>query len=152
MPRLWAFARDDVAQALVEFALTVPIFIFTTLVALQIAFVMGQYFNVMQVARETARWVAVHPHTVDTDVIARANELLRPGMHSSRMTSVAPTPACPSLDANGLCAARASGDALTLTITYDAADVVFLPTVFRVGGVVTLPTTLPTYRTTVLIE
>jgi len=146
--------RDDATgQALVEFALMVPLFLFTMLVTLQFALFFMMYFNVIQVTRETARWVAVYPNTTDATVAARARELARPGMRAGAFVSVTVTPSCPTLDGGGKCPSRTPSEPVTVEILYDASHVVFLPTEFHLGGAVArIPANLPAYRATVMVE
>lgn len=146
--------RDDATgQALVEFALTVPLFLFTMLVCLQLAIFVMMYFDVIQVTRETARWVAVYPNTTDTTVAARARELARPGMDAGAFVSVTVTPSCPTLDGGGRCPSRTPSEPVTVEIRYDVSHVVFLPTEFHlVGAVARIPAVLPAYRATVMVE
>jgi Flp pilus assembly protein TadG len=140
-------------QALVEFALLAPLFLFVVFVALQIGLLMMMYFNVIQVTRETARWVAIRPNTTDANIRAQAIALMRPGMRAASYTSVTSTPPCASLDSFSRCPARAPGDVLTVEILYNASHVVFLPTEFHLlGGITRIPTQLPAYRVTVMME
>jgi Flp pilus assembly protein TadG len=62
--------------------------------------------------------------------------------------TTSPTPAAPCLNTN-----RASGQTLYVEMTYNASNLVFLPTNFRLGWLATqLPTTLPPYRVSVMVE
>jgi len=145
--------RDDATgQALVEFALTVPLFLFTMLVSLQLGLFIMMYFDVIQVTRETARWVAVYPNTTDTTIAARARELARPGMRAGAFASVTVTPSCATL-VGGKCASRTASEPVTVEIRYDASHAVFLPTEFQlIGTVARIPAVLPAYRVTVMME
>lgn len=145
--------RDDVGQSLVEFALTVPVFLFTVIAAIQLALFVGQEFNVMQVTRETARWLAINPHTTDDGTLAYARSIQRPGMLSSSFVSVATSPACAALDGNGRCASRVNVQEISVRIQYDVSHMLFVPTQLQVGAaVVRLPTTLPAYTAWAPIE
>ena len=157
MRRLWsdrgrAFAGEDLGQTLVEFALALPVFFFTVLVAIQFAVYVGEYYNVMQVTRETARWVAINPNTIDGDILTHARGQIRPGMLASKLT-LTTTPACAALDAKGRCANRTADSPLFLDVTYDVSHAIFLPTSFRIGQLsANIPASLPTYRVSVPIE
>ncbi len=145
-------AGEDLGQTLVEFALAIPIFFFVVLVAIQLAVYVGEYYNVMQVTRETARWVAINPNTIDSDILTHARGQIRPGMLASKLT-LTTTPACAALDASGRCASRTAESPLFLDVTYDVSHVIFLPTSFQLGHIgAKIPATMPTYRVSVPIE
>jgi TadE-like protein len=138
-------------QSLVEFALTFPFFLIVLLVAIQLALIVMQYYSLISVTGETVRWLAVHPDTVDADVIAHARASPMT-LDPDRFTSITPSPGCPAL-AGGRCTSRTTGDVLTLEIRYDMGNLLFLPTTFGFGTVtVSIPRSLPSYRVSVLIE
>lgn len=144
---------DDSGTALVEFAMTAPAFVFTVVVACQIALFMGQQFNVMQVTRETARWLAINPHTTDTDALAQARGMARPGMLPTSFTSVTTEPACASLDGSGRCATRVNAEEISVRITYDIGHVLLTSGDIVVGSMrIGLPRTLPPYTAWAPIE
>lgn len=157
MRSVWRRARrapagDDRGQTLVEFALIVPFFFFTVLVAIQFALYMGEYYNVMQVARETARWVSINPNTTDSAILTYARTQTRPGMISNNITLTA-TPACASLDSFGRCTNRTTNTPLYLDVSYDVSHVIFLPTTFKLGRLTAaIPTNMPAYRVAVPTE
>jgi len=131
-------------QALIEMAFAGPIFLVLLLGSLQLGMVVMHTYNVRQVTRETARWLAIHPDTIDTAVTARAVALRMPVMRPEAFARVTALPACPSL-AGGRCpTGRAPGDVVTVELEYDLADALFLP------GFEEL--TLPLYRVSVLVE
>ena len=130
-------------QAIVEMALAAPVFFFLLFASLQLALVVMHGYNVRQVTRETARWLALNPDTTDTAVAAQAVALRMPTMREDAFERVTALPACPSLTA-GKCANRAPGEIVSVEVEYDVADALFLP------GFEEL--TLPPYRVSVLIE
>ena len=106
----------------------------------------------MWATRETARWLAVHPDTVDSAVAAhaRANALI---LDPNGILSIVPTPSCPALDASGICPLRPTTGVLTLEITYDLSSHIFLPTSFGFGNYsFAVRTSLPPYRLSVMME
>jgi len=131
--------------------------IMTVLATLQISVVIAQAFSAMYVAQTTARWLAVRIDTTDTVVKNQAMTFASglPGMGNGGLTAtgITITPACASLDGTGKCAARDSGEAITVAITTSLTPVMFLPTTFGSGNLrFQLPTTMPTIRYTVLLE
>lgn len=139
-------------QAMVEFALALPFFLFILLAALQLALIVMESYSVRQVTRDTTRWLAIHPDTVDSDVFAHAQAVTMPGMDSARFVTVTPTPACAALTA-GHCTGRSSGTVVSVQITYDVAHIIFLPTDFGFGTLrFTVPTHLPPYQVSVMVE
>ena len=157
MRSAWRRARrlagcEDRGQTLVEFALMFPFFFFTVLVAMQFAIYIGEYYNVMQVARETARWVSINPNTLDSAILTYARSQARPGMQPNNITLTA-TPACSSLDSYGRCPNRTTNSPLYLDLSYDVSHVIFLPTTFNLGRLTaSIPTNMPTYRVAVPTE
>jgi hypothetical protein len=144
--------RDERGVALVEFALTAPIFIFLLMASFQFAMIAMQSYSVRHVTRETARWLAINPDTTDSGVTARARALAMPAMRTAGFVSVTPSPACPALT-SGRCAGRSPGDVVTVEIVYDVTDSIFLPTTFGIAPMqVTFPTRLQPYRVSVLVE
>jgi hypothetical protein len=119
--------------------------------SIQLALVVTQYYSLMNVTRDTARWLAIRPDTVDSAVMTRAqaNALT---LTPSRITSLAVNPSCTSLN-GGLCANHTSGSIVTVTTTYDMSNLLFLPHQFQMGSLqVAVPTTLPPYAVSVMIE
>ncbi len=146
-------AAAELGQSLVEFALALPFFFFALLVAIQLAVFVGEYYNLMQVTRETARWVAINPDTTDSTVLDYSRSLARPGMLATRFVSVTTTPPCPTLDAQGHCSARVEASPLSVELKYDVSHAIFLPTKFQLGRITaSIPSDLPSYRVSVTIE
>lgn len=145
--------RDQAGQSLVEFALCAPILLFTVMATMQLGLFVGMEFNVMQVTRETVRWLAIDPHTTDADTLAHAQAVRRPGMLSSSFTSITTSPACAGLDGNGRCTDRVNAQEVSVRISYDISHVLFFPAEMRLGPLVTrIPTTLPAYTAWAPIE
>jgi hypothetical protein len=143
MLRMQRVQPGERGQALVEMAFAAPVFFFLLFASFQLALVVMQSYNVRQVTRETARWLAINPDTTDAAVAAQAVALRMPTMREDAFERVTALPPCPSLTA-GKCASRAPGDVLSVELEYDVADALFLP------GFEDL--TLPPYRVSVLIE
>ena len=141
--------RQESGTALVEMALAAPVFLFVLLASMQVAFIVMQTYSVRQVTRETARWLALHPDSTDATVAAHARALVMPAMRAADMTRIVASPACPSLSAGRCVNGRAPGDVVTVEIQYDLRNALFLPTDY--AGL-TLPTQLPPYRVSVLVE
>jgi Flp pilus assembly protein TadG len=170
--------RRESGQALVEFAITLPIFMMFVFTVIELSLVFVMYYSETHVARESARWLAVNSRTTDdgpgssapTDLATHVKTTMEPGMISGAPTVV--TPGDATHDAvwqvgqmqvtftpcewNGtVCthAARAPGSTLYVTTSYNVANLLFLPTTFRLGSLTTtLPTQLPAYTVHVMVE
>lgn len=139
-------------QTLVEFALTFPFFLGLVLLIIQLSVIILQQLSLMWVTRETARWLALRPDTVDSAAVAyaRAHAL---ALDPDRIVSVVPSPACPNLDTSGICPLRPTTSLLSVEITYDLSSRIFLPTSFSLGGLtVAVRTSLPPYKISILME
>src|SRR5918994_1572860 len=79
-------------QNMVEFALILPIFLSILLVGLQLSFIGVQYYSIIHVTRDTARWVAINPDTIDSAIATRATNINLPGAGSTGIASVAVSP------------------------------------------------------------
>jgi Flp pilus assembly protein TadG len=145
---------DEAGAATVEFALTVCVWLFWIMVSLQMAMIVVQYFSVMQVTRDTARWAGIRPDSSDAAILAQANTASNalPGAGGFVASDITITPSCPTPVA-GRCANRVSGQVLSVAITPNLSRMLILPTNFRMGALqLTIPTTLPAYQVTVMIE
>ncbi len=126
-------------------------------------------------AGETSRWLAVNGASLDTAVAQHVNSTMLPGLAGGTPTmdatstttdayyhigtmdvrftvcnpqTTTPTPAGPCLNTS-----RASGKTLYVEMTYNASNLIFLPTNFRLGSVsAKIPTSLPPYRVSVMVE
>ncbi|MFQ5944666.1 MAG: TadE/TadG family type IV pilus assembly protein [Anaerolineae bacterium] len=139
-------------QALVEFSLVLPILVFFIFMALQVAIILGGYVSVIQLARHSARYVAVHPEMYDNEILSQAIEPNTPSNldYNDFVTITIDTGVCDSGDSSTTpCADRTSGDPVTVALQYDAADLLFLPTTFF--GF-TIQTTLPNLSATMVVE
>ncbi len=179
MMLLWAerFGRRERGQAITEFAFVLPLFMMLVFVTIQLSLIFVAYYSETRMARETSRWLAVHPTTQDSAVAQHVNDTMLPGLvkgtpsytvdgtsnsvdayyHVGNMNvkftscdyrTVAPatSPSCQN-------ASRASGKTLYVEMTYNVSNLIFLPTQFRFGWLTTtLPTTLPPYRVSVMVE
>ena len=133
--------------------MTVPVFLFTVIVSCQIALFLGQQFNVMQVTRETVRWLAIDPHTTDADALAHARSIARPGMLTTSFTGITTSPACAGLDGTGRCSSRIDADELSVRLTYDIGHLLLTSGDIVVGSLrIGVPRTLPPYTAWAPIE
>lgn len=138
-------------QNLVEFAITFPVLLIVLLVAVQFSLIVMQYYSLMSVTGDTARWLATRPDTVDADVVsyARAHAMT---LAPSRFTSIITSPSCPTL-VGTRCTSRSLGDVVSVEIRYDVGNLLFLPTTYGFGAMtVSIPQSLPSYRVTVMLE
>lgn len=141
-------------QALVEAAITTMLSVVTIIVVLQLSLVVAQVMGASHVARQTSRWLAVRVDTIDSAVVSQANLFATnlPGVGNGGITSVTVNPACAALT-SGKCASRTTGDAVTVTVTANLAQVMFLPTTWGIAPLqFRLPATMPPIAYTVLLE
>jgi TadE-like protein len=170
--------RHD-GQALVEFALAFPILAIFIFVVIQLALVLVTYYSETRVVRESARWLAVRSQTTDDSVFAQhVQDSLLPGLVGASPTvsvctadEIAEDPACasdvvyqvgqmrvfftPCSISSGRCTHtdRYPGKTLHVAMRYNMSNLFFLPTEFRVGSLsVRLPTQLPKYKASVMVE
>ena len=81
--------RGERAQALVEFAFTIPVFALLVMVTIQLGLIFLAYYSQTQMARETARWVAVHTSTTDdTELATYVQTHMLPGLVGASTVSV----------------------------------------------------------------
>jgi len=137
--------RDEKGASAVEFAVLAPILAFCTLVCIQLAVIFFAYLSVLSAARDSTRWIAQHPNTVDSTSLAAATAALPPNLDPARL-SIAIAPSCPSLTQNK-CPNRATGQDIAVTLTYDLTSVYFIPSTFDFlpGLELRLPRALPSY-------
>lgn len=139
-------------MALVEFALAFPVFVFVLLAALQLALVVTQSYGVRNIARDTARWLAINPDSDDAALRAYALAAVVPTMDPAGFTRVTASPGCPALS-GGRCLGRQPGGVVTVTVQYDVGPRLFLPTTFGWGPLtVRFPTVLPAYSVSAMVE
>jgi hypothetical protein len=114
-------ATEARAQATVEFALILPLFLLITAGAIQFGQVFFAYAQLLQATQEGTRYGAVLHHT-DAEIIARVRQVTPGGAADgvTIATTVSPTN-------NGAVAAanRATGKVLTVTATH--AQGLFIP-------------------------
>jgi Flp pilus assembly protein TadG len=157
-------------QAIVEFAFTLPLFVVFVLVTFQLGLLFIAYYSETRMARETARWAAVHSKTTDDAALAdHVNTTMLPGLVGGTPsvavgTSILDATATvgkmtvrytPCVISSGICtrANRVSGTTLYVDMSYDVSDVLFLPATWHLGSlVVNIPTTLPAYRVYMMVE
>jgi hypothetical protein len=141
-------------QGAVEFALTTTIAIAMLLAGLRISLILVQRYGASQVARETARWLAVRIDTTDSAVVTQARTFATglPGLDTTGMPTVTVSPSCATLTA-GRCAGRTKGDAISVTVTTSLTPIMFLPTTFGIAPYqISFPSSLPAITYTVLLE
>jgi Flp pilus assembly protein TadG len=174
--------RRQKGQSLVEFAFALPVFMMIVFVTIELSLLLVSYYSETRVARESARWLAVHSAaTNDNEFADHVVIAMLPGLvkgpwaanaHTNG-TAVLPssykvgnmnmefTSCMPNLDVNngagtGVCTNpnRVAGSTLYVQMSYDAAGLFFLSQpVWRMGSLtVHLPTTLPIYKVSVMVE
>jgi hypothetical protein len=140
-------------QSVLELAIFLPLLLVFTMACIQFAIVFIAYMNVLSVTRDAARWVAVHPHVVDSSTIATvtASTRLPPGLKAANLT-LSFSPTCTSLT-NGKCSNRDAGTTIYASSVYTLTGHMFLPTTYGWGSWrITLPTALPEYRVYMQVE
>jgi Flp pilus assembly protein TadG len=169
------------SQSLVEFAFTLPVFMLLVFVTIELGLVFISYYSETHMARETSRWLAVHSATTnDNELADQVSSTMLPGLvngdwHSSlptngnsttpseyyigRMTvdftACMPNGAVNNGAGTGICTNtnRIGGSTLYVQMSYDVSNLLFLPTTFHFGSLtVSLPTALPVYRVSTMVE
>ncbi|HEV7666412.1 MAG TPA: TadE/TadG family type IV pilus assembly protein [Chloroflexota bacterium] len=156
-------------QALVEFALVLPIFALFVFTVIELGLVFVTYYSETRMARETARWLAINRDATDLQVAQHVQNTMLPGLSNGAPGTASGTSTdviypvgarmtvtftgCGSASAPCSNANRVSGQELYVQMAYDVRDLLFLPTTFRIGSLVTtLPTALPAYKISVMVE
>jgi Flp pilus assembly protein TadG len=147
-------------QSVVELAIFMPLILVFSLACIQFAVLFIAYVNVLNVTRDAARWVAIHPHVVDGTqsdtsssgtTIGLIKSRLPAGLTSSNL-NLTFTPACASLT-SGKCSGRDAGVQISATSTYTITSLLFLPSTFGWGSwQVAVPQTLPSYTIYMQVE
>jgi Flp pilus assembly protein TadG len=161
-------ARRAGGQALVEFALTLPLFALFVFCVIELSLVLVSYYSETRMARETARWLAVNGKTTDDQVAAHVQSTMLPGLISGAPSVISDDNttaiynvgkmkvtfmACGASTLPCTATNRAAGTTLYVEMSYDVANLLFLPTSFNMGYLHTsLPTALPAYRVWVMNE
>lgn len=161
--------RRLAGQSLVEFALTLPLFTLFVLCVIQLSLLFLAFYSETRMARETARWLAVRSSSTTDDLVAaHVQSTMLPGLiggtpgpnqgtstdakYAVGKMTVQFT-ACGSSTAPCTNTARSAGSVLYVQLSYDASNLVFLPTTFRLGGLsVGVPTGIPPYKVSVMVE
>jgi Flp pilus assembly protein TadG len=147
-------------QALVELAVISPLIFVFVFACFQFVIIFFAYLGVISATRDVARYLSVNPDTTDYDLIddpttgvkSRLAAILDPAS-----LSISVTPSCSSYPCTvaAPCSAteRCRGSLLSVTASYNAGSLIFLPS--RIGLwylVVDIPTTLPAYTMYVATE
>ncbi len=136
--------KRDRGQSIVELALVIPLWTIFAFACFQFAILFLTHISVLKSARDGARWVAVHPHTLDSDATAALRGRLPPNIVGSGL-SITILPTCTALTA-GQCPNRAPGQQIAMTVSYDVRSLIFVPTTLGFRDlVVRIPTTMPAY-------
>ncbi len=143
--------RTQRGQTVLELAIFLPLLLVFSLACIQFAIIFTAYMNVIQVTRDATRWIAVHPHAIDSSTEATIRARLPAGVSSGALT-LAFSPTCTALS-SGKCAARTSGSQISVTSTYSITSHLFLPSSLGWGTLtVAIPTTLPAYTIFMQVE
>lgn len=145
--------RRQRGQSVLEMAIFLPLILVFGLVCIQFAVIFIAYINVLNVTRDAARWVAVHPHVIDSSTVSTIKDVSRlpPGLTASALTLTF-SPTCTAL-ASGKCTGRDPGVQISATSTYTITQHLFLPSSFGWGTWrIAIPTTLPAYTIYMQVE
>jgi Flp pilus assembly protein TadG len=140
-------------QSVLELAIFLPLILVFGLVCIQFAVIFIAYINVLNVTRDAARWVAVHPHVTDSSTVStiKTASRLPPGITASALT-ITFSPTCTTL-ASGKCIGRDAGVQISATSTYTITQHLFLPSSFGWGSWrIAIPQTLPAYTINMQVE
>lgn len=132
--------KKNKGQAMIEFALIMPLVILTVFVFLQLGLLFNSYLILNHLAREGARYGAVNSD-YDSDITTYVQSIIPSTINQNNLTiSISPSEGDST---------RTRGNPITITLTYDFSDNTFLPTTFFNFQ---LPTTFPTISAAMVIE
>lgn len=168
------------AQALVELALVMPVLVGIIVILFQVGILFISYLSVVHMTRDVARWLTVHPDTLDGakgDCLApnvapfytAANRTLyrrmcddAPGVIDYKNVTITilpgyvqtPAQAARTCTSTLPCASRPAGAELRIQLKYDASSAVFLPASYHFGPFINvdLNTNLPPYEYSLMVE
>jgi len=140
MNRLFSLKKGQKGQALVEFALVLPLLLLLILLAVQFGFILNAYITLTHLSREGARYAAVHPQT--DQAIKDYMETITPSQINTSDLTISVSPA--EGDSQ-----RVAGGSISVTLNYNLQSKIFLPTSFLGFQV---PTTLPAVKAVMVIE
>ncbi len=143
-------AREGLSS--LELAIVAPILLFFVLVCMQFAVIFLTNLSVLNAARNVSRWISVHPHTTDANVVASLQSWLPPELQPQNMT-VTIMPSCIQLTQQK-CPNRPPNADLTITLRYNISSLFFLPKQFSLGNDLTVafPSTLSDYTMRMKVE
>ena len=158
--------REASGQALVEFALTIPLFLIFVFSIIQIGLVFIAYYSEAEMALRGSRWLAINSTVTDDAFATHMQSELLPGMVGGTPSTAAGvsgetvatigqlTVRFTKCTPNGSnCDNRPSGSILYVQAEYNMANWIFLPTTYRLGFYTfTIPTSLPPYKVYKLVE
>ena len=90
--------RRERAQALVEFAFTLPMFLMVAFSVIQMSLLFVAYYDETAMARETSRWLAVHADSTDNLVAQHVFNTMLPGLVGGSAPPSAPDPSSTPTD------------------------------------------------------
>src|SRR5581483_10296649 len=129
--------REPSGQALVEFALVMPVLTVVCAVLMQLGILFMVYLNLLHLTRDVTRWLVVHPDNTDAQVEAYIQANLPSGLVWSNFTFDFTSsdhgawpwdPNCTSLNTSGECSDRSPGAQQRVGLVYDGSAHVILPT------------------------
>jgi len=147
--------RQQRGQSVLELAIFMPLILVFGLVCIQFAIIIIAYVNVLNVTRDAARWVAIHPNVADGPgtgtTINTIKARLPAGLTANNLT-LSFTPACASLT-SGKCTGRDAGVTITATSHYVITTHLFLPTTLGWGAwQIAVPQSFADYTITMQVE
>jgi hypothetical protein len=162
------------SQSLVEFALAMPLLFVVVLMTINFSLIFITYYSQTQIAREAARYLAIKSVSLqDAGFATYVQDHMLPGLVKTPLTGpttvagdtvyqvgrmeLSFTPCMAASDVYaGTCTHinRAPGETLHVQLKYDAPWLFFLSQPnFRLGSLaVHLPTQLPAYKVSVMVE
>jgi hypothetical protein len=143
--------REQRGQSVVELAIFMPMILVFSLVCIQFAIIFIAYVNVLNVTRDAARWISIHPHVIDSSTVTTVKSRLPAGLTAGNLTLTF-SPACASLTA-GKCTGRDPGVTITATSHYVITSHLFLPTTFGWGSwQIAIPQSFADYTISMQVE
>lgn len=119
--KLTGKSRRRGGSVIVEFALVLPMLLILSMMIIQYGILLNATLTISNLARQGARFAAVHPESND-DITDYIKDNLPVGFKAADITSIEISPA--------VAASRVTDSAVSVTVTYNMNKRIFMPKKF----------------------